>query len=224
LIYVYALVEDPPAPAIGLRGIGGHPVRTVSAGGVAAVYSGHGPAGADAANLWAHQEVVSALLGERGVVPARFGTTVADLDELTALLAAEGRRYVPVLQRLRDRVELALRAGYPPAAGAAAPAAGVAAAPGPAGLSPGRVYLRSRRLPPPPAGIDQLHARLASRSHASTWAPTGGGMGASYLVGRREVDWYRCEVEDARRRDPRLRATLTGPWPPYSFAEPVAHG
>jgi hypothetical protein len=47
-------------------------------------------------------------------------------------------------------------------------------------------------------------------------------MVGAYLVAAGEVKAFRDVFVAARARQPQLRASLTGPWAPYSFVEPEA--
>ncbi|WP_425953455.1 GvpL/GvpF family gas vesicle protein [Xylanimonas sp. McL0601] len=115
VLYLYGLVQHGAAISADLIGVGREPVRTVSAGDVDAVVSDLSPADqvATAAAVRAHAGVLDAVAAEAPVLPVRFGTTASDVENLVAELADEDEAdYADQLRRLRDLVQLSVRARY----------------------------------------------------------------------------------------------------------------
>jgi hypothetical protein len=118
------------------------------------------------------------------------------------------------LDRVRGRVELAVRALQP--------AARAAAAPPPAGTS-GSEYLHARL-----AGgraLAALHAPLAALAVAARCWPERARSGLlrfSYLVDEPAVAQFRSTVESLQHEHPEAALLCTGPWPAYSFVEGVS--
>jgi hypothetical protein len=71
-----------------------------------------------------------------------------------------------------------------------------------------------------PAGLDAIHDRLAglAREHARHDGPEP--LRAAYLVDRGAVDGFVAAVRELQHEHAGLSVLCTGPWPPYSFAEP----
>jgi hypothetical protein len=220
LIYVYAIVEGRPDLASGAAGLGGASLRALAQGEVAAVYSGDPPQGLEPTEdaLWVHERVVEELMATRAVLPLRFGSTLAGEPELRDLLAARHDEFSAALASVRGRVELAVRASAPAAADGAEPAGGPA--------EDGRAYLAAkleRRRAAARMG-DELHAQLAPRAAASTFTATAEprpAFSGAYLVDRARMEEFRRGFEEVRAARPDLALACTGPWPPFSFTEPL---
>ena len=175
--YVYAVTEaGAPAPPPELY--------AVRHGALAAVVADHAPPSPTPEALRRHEAVVEGLMARGPVLPMRFGSVTEDV---AGWLAEHEAELTAALERVRDAVELGVRAGEDPPAGN------------------GTEYLM-RRL-----AIDRLHAPLAALARASVRRPRAPHVGA-YLVDRRDVDRFRARV---RELDPAL--VCTGPWPPYNF-------
>ncbi|MCF6523618.1 GvpL/GvpF family gas vesicle protein [Streptomyces sp. JJ36] len=117
----------------------------------------------------------------------------------------------------------------------AAPDTGTAAA-----TSPGRAYLqqrrarRTRRQDAFQAAADAAD-RIAALAHSHTahlvpHRPQSGELATgegenvsnvSCLLPRDRADRFRAEAEESVRAVPGVRVEITGPWAPYSFAEPA---
>jgi len=114
--YFYGVVPA-GTDVVGLRGLDDVEVESVEHGGLAAVVSAltlARPPGRSA-ELVAHARVVDALADMTEVVPAQFGLALDhDLAEVAGFLDDEGDRFRAVLERLRGKVQLNLRATYEP--------------------------------------------------------------------------------------------------------------
>jgi Gas vesicle synthesis protein GvpL/GvpF len=208
VIYLYAITLPTSAGPTGL-GLDDAPLQVLRSSGVAAIYSDHDQTGfrphADA--LWRHDQVVEAAMRESPALPARFGTTFADVDALAAALDRQGslRRQ---LDRIRGCVELAVRVALP----GATPAARLA----------GGEYLRvklARQHERRTAADETLEplARLAVRAHSELGTADNDPLTASFLVRADDVERFADEVRRLAARHPGLGLSCTGPWPPYSF-------
>ena len=210
MILLYALVDDPAAAAQAWPWGTGGPPRFVTAGALTAIGTdcdGVPEPTPDA--LVAHDAVVTSLMGSCAVAPFRFPTVIAGTAGLAPALSGSEARMAALLDFLRGRVEMAVRAF---------------AAPEPpteidGGGGPGRRYLHLVGQRSRPAGLDRLHRRLAETSVAACATDPGpGAMAASYLIGRDSVDGFRERVERVADDIPTVSmTTVTGPWAPYSF-------
>ena len=214
MILLYGLVDDPRAARQAWPPGAGRAPEVVAAGALSAVgVRCAAPPEPSADALVAHDAVVTALMDGCSVVPFRFATVIDRPGRLAAAMAGSEDRMAALLQFLRGRVEMAVRASAPPAAPE-----------GPAGgEGPGRSYLRLVRARTRPVGLDRLHRRLAAVSVAAVAEDRESGtMAASYLVGREDVAAFRARAIHLAADIPSVALTsVTGPWAPYSFAAPA---
>jgi Gas vesicle synthesis protein GvpL/GvpF len=201
VIWLYAVCEQPERPLPGVSGLAGAPVEGIAEGPLLAVASRFERLPDEPAvdSLWAHERVVEAVQAQRAVLPVRFGTREPDEAGVRAGLASRREPLLAALERVRGRVELAVRATAP----ARRP-------------RDGREYLRRRR------GAAELHESLASLAVAARRRPEHGPgelLRASYLVEEPQLASFRANVERLGREHPEAALLCTGPWPAYSFVE-----
>jgi Gas vesicle synthesis protein GvpL/GvpF len=191
-VLLYAITGADALPISG-EGLGGRPLRALTEGELTAVVSDlDEPPRTDHETLWAYEQVVERLMAGSTVLPARFGATAPTDHELTSMLAQRNSEFTQSLARVRDAVEFAVRA----------PAD---ARPSQHGARTGTGYMQ--RLVAQQRPLRQLDVSAAPLIRASQRT----GHGHAYLVDRSEGEQfaYRARV---------LGLTITGPWPPYSFA------
>jgi hypothetical protein len=245
LVYLYAVGGVALRSVLpgGLVGVAGAPVRVIVANGLAAVVSSVDPSqfGTEplrrnledvawlAAAARAHHAVVEAAWRGEPIAPLRLATVYVDDDKVRALLRDRGPEFRAVLDRLRGREEWAVKAYALPR-----PAAPDGADDDP-DVGPGAAYLRRRRAVRDrdtrvrravQDAADQLHERLTAAAHDSrryaggdprlAGRPPDLVLNAAYLVDGSATAAFRRTVEGWR--SPHVRAELTGPWAPYSFA------
>jgi hypothetical protein len=213
VIWVYAMCERAELQLPQVRGLSQAPLEGIAEGQLLAVATRHEREPEEPAldALWAHERVVEALMAERAVLPMRFGTRLPDAGGVRAALAARREVLLDALDRVRGRVELAVRAVQPAAdaAGASAPAA-----------ASGRGYLRARLRSGRAGAV--LHEPLAALAVAARrWPQLAPGelLRGSYLVDKATVVRFRSAVERLQREHPEAALLCTGPWPAYSFME-----
>jgi len=212
--YVYAIAERVPAAVGGMPGVGGLPVRQLSAAGLA-VAAGDAPAeeALTAADLWAHELVVETLAGTGPVLPARFGSRLPDDAAVVAFVAARVEALRAALSRVRGHAELAVRARRTGRRGSAVEP----------GHGPGTAYLAtlSARAGWIASLREAVHRPLMAlavdgrwdAARSATWQATG-----AYLVDAGAVPRFAAAVAGLAGRLEGTALTCTGPWPPYSFA------
>jgi hypothetical protein len=197
VIYLYAIVDGPGAAR--------PPLRELAYGDVVAVYREMASVPDATVESLRHQEgVLERLMDQHEVLPLRFGSTVADEDELLHLLATRHDEFAVSLARVRGRVEMGVRANAHN---------GRRAAP------TGREYL-ARKLERKRVAA-AVHAELAELAHVSSMQVTsdpGPGFAASYLVDRDRVADFRRRFDSVRGSRSDFEMVCTGPWPPFSFA------
>ncbi|MEH0969687.1 GvpL/GvpF family gas vesicle protein [Micromonospora sp. CPCC 205546] len=178
-----------------------------------------------------HHAVVAALSRAGAVVPARLATVHHDEARVAEQLTARRVELTAVLDRLAGNDEWGVKGYVVPGA---TPRPVESAGSGGAGAA----YLRRRRaqLTAREQGqriaadaADAVHEALAGEAVAArrhppqdrrlSGAPTAMVLNGAYLVGRDATTGFRRLVDALAGRHPEIRLELTGPWPPYSFAE-----
>jgi hypothetical protein len=205
VIYLYAVVDElaglPDGP-----GIDGASLERRRAGDFDLVVSEHAAEVEPTEEaVLAHARVVEELLPLAGaVLPARFGVGFEDGTSLERAVGDRAADLDKSLDRVRGRVEVGVR---------------VVGDQTPPPAETGREYLeaRQRQL----AAIDELHDSLAARALAATRGNSRGQlvMSGAYLVDPDGIPEFQKAVGALQSEHPQLTFALTGPWPPYSFAE-----
>jgi hypothetical protein len=198
VIELYAITDDPAPPD--------PPLRAVRSDGLTALCAPAERREMTAEVLWRHEEVVEALMEERDLLPMRFGTLVEDDEAAVRALEERREELKTSLDRVRGAVELAVRAEADPGS----PATPAAAS--------GTEYMRAKAHRTEAARL--LHEPLAFLARESIVRPGPEVLRAAYLVDREAVDAFVGLVKRLQATHDGLRVLCTGPWPPYSFAQP----
>lgn len=209
MIYLYG-ITGPLTAELDASGLQGAALQAEEVGPLTAVYSVHHqlPARADADLCWAHEEAVEAVMRRQAILPARFGTTFSELDELRTAVARDAQPLAERLEQIEGCVELAVRINPPH--------------PGNGQAGDGQRYLqdklsaqrhREALAQSTLACLREfaLDSRLAA---SSTQAET---VSISYLVPADGIDRFSRAVGRLQRRWPEFALSCTGPWAPYSF-------
>lgn len=198
MIELYAITDDPSPPD--------PPLRAVRSDGLTALCAPAERREVSAEVLWRHEEVVESLMEERDLLPMRFGTLVEDDEAAVQALDERREELKASLDRVRGAVELAVRAEAVP---------GREDTPG--GAS-GAEYMRAKAHRTETAEL--LHEPLAFLARESVVHPGPELLRAAYLVDRDAVESFVGRVQRLQKTHEDLRILCTGPWPPYSFAQP----
>lgn len=233
-LWLYGIVPadgDPPARP----GVAGERPRILRHRGLGAVHGIVAAApGISAATLRRHDAVVQELLRLfPAVLPARYGETTDDADELRATLESRADALRQRLAELTGHVQMTLRVfarGAAPARVAGGEQGDPAAAlpPPPPDAGPGSIYLHERRaalartqvLPE----IESLRRALGPLVRRQRIVRTDAArlVGTAYdLVAAASVDAYR-EIVDSHAGIEGYRLSVSGPRPPWAFTESVA--
>jgi gas vesicle protein GvpL/GvpF len=242
-VWLYAVGRELAEPeATGLTGVDAEPVRTIHSGALTAMVGSvdlatFGEEGLrDRLNdldqleriARAHHRVVSVAAGQGPVIPARLATVYHDDDGIRRALAEQQDAFEGALDRIEGRQEWGVKVYAEPMPAAdeerARPTSGAA-------------YLRSRESALHQreraqrsvlAGAEAVHRALlpfviAIQRHRPQDERLSGDrrwmvLNDAYLVAEDRVDAFTTAVRDAARQQPDLAVELTGPWPPYSFA------
>ncbi|MGW4368617.1 GvpL/GvpF family gas vesicle protein [Nocardia takedensis] len=183
----------------------------------------------------AHDAVVSALARRAAVVPLRLATLFHDDQGVLTLLRERRADFETALDLVRGRTEWGVRA-YGDRARLIAAAAetredGVPATPGAAYLARRRAQLSARESVEREAEqrAERIHRRLlekvaAGRRQPPTDPAVSGRrdwmlLNGTYLVDDERAGRFADTVAALEVEHPGIRLELSGPWPPYSFAD-----
>jgi hypothetical protein len=216
-VLVYAFT-DPDPPAIEGTGLSGQPLRLVKLDDVAAVVSDHDAARLECTgpNLWDFEQVMERLMQRGAIVPARFGTVLADDDVVRALVRDGHEELTRGLGQVRGAVELGTRVRWRVTT---APAAPIPAPRNGSAYMTSRVKLHQRarelaqRLDPLAELARDVRVRLAEDDEFP--------VHEAYLVDRDSLARFTDAIRRLDQREPDIELVCTGPWPPYSFARAV---
>jgi hypothetical protein len=225
-LYLYAIVDRTDQALPQLAGIGDAPLVGFPTGALLAVVSSveAGQVPLTQANLLRHEAVIEALMLGRGVLPARFGTTGSE-QALTEAMARHEATFIRSLDRVRGRVELALRVLDP------APPEAPPARPRAADFTTGRGYMQAllavdqhenRRRAAAEALAEQITAELTPLAEALVQdraARPKQLLKVAYLLLPERVAEMRERIAAMQAAHPALVFVATGPWPAYSFTE-----
>jgi hypothetical protein len=223
VIYLYALVDEPPAHPLE-SGIADEPLRLLPAGSLSAVV-GDLPERPhpDRETLERQDRVIRRLAESFGaILPARFGESFADEAALHSRLAPRLPDVAQALALVRGCVQMTLRVFGDPE-----PAAEI---PPPSEAGPGTRYLAARRQEqersrslPEIEPLRELLRPLVRAERVQRHEAAGPLLGTAYhLVPRGQSDAYLAALEGASLRIGGRRIAATGPWPPYAFAPEAA--
>jgi hypothetical protein len=220
VLYVYAVTDSLGGPLP--TGLHGAPLRRIESGSLAAVVSGHPLAPEpDEETLWAHEQIVEDLMASATILPLRFGSTVAEVEALTAMLAERHDEFLAALERVRGAVEVSVRAELPVLDGEPPPPRSGGAG-GPEAEGSGTAYLlaRAERERRGRDAVGLVHRPLAALSRQSV-APVESGdsrqFKASYLVEEGALEEFGARVGELNASLGGVKISATGPWPPYNF-------
>jgi hypothetical protein len=226
ILCVYSLAS-PPDRRLVATGLSGERLSAITVGRVTAI-AGEltRPPKPTERTLRTYDRVVHSL-SERlpAVIPVRFGTCVADLEELTMILRARQRAFRSSLRAVRGRAQMTLRV---------VPGSGIR---GPGSEEPSLITNAGSRIPDPGCrGTAYLRARATGlarereipgfdpvRAAVRRWVrderveKSGGVVSVYHLVPRGSAQAYRRAVERSAR-DAGIRLVVSGPWPPYAFS------
>jgi hypothetical protein len=222
MLYVYGVVDVPYFAVLAGEGFEAADVVAASCGTLAAAVSvlSAGAIAATPPNVRHHEKVLERLMAAHTVLPMRFGSVCADADALQAMLMRSQDGLRSDLERVCGKVEIALRI---------ADEGGPEEAQNEAGTGGGRgtAYLRSRQqCYCSERTREDAAARLGLllRQHLAPAlddidcvpAPSS-GYRVSCLVARERVSQFTAALSGFAHDHPNYTASVTGPWPPYSF-------
>jgi len=213
-LYLYALVDRPPRRPLG-QGMARRPLSVLRAGKVWVVVEHASAPAVTAKKLVAHDRVVRRIAAMvTAILPLRFASTARDSAALKALLAPLAEPIGRALARVSGCVQFTLRA-----AGRATRQ--------PTRSSrkegPGTRWLARRmareRVPEIAALTEETRPFVRAVRMERQEPPRDHFATVYHLVERSAVPAWRAAVAKALPRLGSVHVTMTGPWPPYAFAE-----
>jgi hypothetical protein len=237
-IYLYAIIDRPTTELPRTEGIEGACAHLVVSGAIAAVVSPVRTMRLAPApeNLWRHEAVIEALMQERAVLPARFGSVAPNEDAVCAALATHHDAFVDNLRFVAGRVEVGLRVLWADEGREAEEVeqmlkhnASTPLPPYPPTSGIGRSYILARlaeeratqeRRALAKDRAAALHSPLEQLAIACTQRVLATPrllLTAAYLIEREQIDEFKAEVTRLSLAHPDLRLLSSGPWPPYHF-------
>lgn len=210
-LLAYAFAER-DADVIDGVGLDEEPLIAIEDDGVALVASRHAsrPPVPTAEALWRYEEIVERLMARQAILPARFGSVLADENEALRALRSRRDELRQGLARVRGAVELGIRACW-----AQAPTLPPARSGTEYMLGQLEVRRRAQRV----ADLVAPLRALARSSKVKVLPRPSIPLLAAYLVDRDRTEEFIALADelDASFEDGQL--VCTGPWPPYSFVQ-----
>ena len=226
-LYVYCLAEGVDNLDKTPRGVSNEPVRIVKFEDLSALVS---VSRSDAfqvtrKNALAHHEVVGSITEQTTPLPARFGTVVT-VQQLSNYVSTNHQAIKAKLAHVRGRVEMNVRMIETIDGADKSPQSKNENV-----LGPGTAFLLEKRRE-----ILREDAGAAQKGQLSAWLgeklgdlikeekislSTSGTVilaRADHLIERGNIQEYRTKMSQAVAERPEIRFMVSGPWPPYSFA------
>ena len=225
-LYVYCLVEGMPMLDQPPQGISDAPVRILPIDDLAVLVSDFDndtvPLTRD--NALAHATVVRSLLDRTTLLPFRFGTLVSD-QQLRSYISARKPALETNLALVRDCVEMSVKIIWSVSNDNAREQQ-----PSEKEQGTGAKFLEERRQK-----LLGDERRAAEAAEISGWLRETVTclvrdvritvrpseklvLAGAYLIERSKIKQFRDKIAEANAARPKLHFLLSGPWPPYSFA------
>ena len=225
-LYVYCVAEDIDVLEDLPLGISGAPVRLLKTKDISVLVS---DLDADVVqvtreNALAHATVVRSILARTTPLPFRFGTLVTE-QQLTSYLSARKPALEARLAEVRGCIEMSVKIIWESSGQEPKPQPGDPDNQGAGAsflLQKRREILGGERSAADAAAISTwLHEKVSGliRDEQVTLRPSQRlVLAASHLVERSKIRQYREKVAEIRQDRLDLHFLVSGPWPPYSFA------
>ena len=222
IVCVYALMASSKSRVIG-SGMSGERLRVVRTGRITALV-GELPRAPKPTmtNLRRYASVIQKVAAQTpAILPVRFGTGVADLAEVTFVLRSRQDTLRRRLHAVRGRAQMTIRIVLGKSGSDPGDDPSLGSDPGDQSTQ-GTQYLRRRAITAARAreipGFGPIRAAVKRWVKEERVEKRAGVATVNHLIPRSSVGAYRSAVERAAERAG-LRVIITGPFPPYAFAE-----
>jgi Gas vesicle synthesis protein GvpL/GvpF len=199
---------------VAATGLGGNRLDAIEEHGLTAIVSpvAGNAVSADHDTMWEYEQVLERLMARHAILPARFGSVLADRATVRAMLGDRRQELERALARVSGSVEFGITTAWRDQDESPEPSSGTA-------------YMRSRldlnrRASEVARRLDPLNVLSRSRRQRLLPRPSL-PVTASYLVERSRSDEFIEMVAHVDSLCPEVDLVCTGPWPPYSFVEGV---
>lgn len=213
-VYVFALAGEAAAPFVAA----GHHVEFVKTHGVYAAIERASEVQAVSEEALRRQHEVVAEIASRveAVLPARFGTLVAE-SELGSIVLQRHEAILEALALVRGRTQMTVRLLGSEPVPAPVQAPGQLPATGAEYLEIRRAALATPRMP---ALMSAAADAVRGIVMGERFEPGRGRVAATlyHLIDPAQVKPYRKALEPLQRQSGAGALTVTGPWPPFAFA------
>ena len=227
IVCVYALITPSRLPRR-VKGVAGEPLRAMTVDGIVAVVGEvRRPPAASTRNLRRFASIIESIAGgASAILPARFGSTFADVTELMLVLRSRRGSIRERLRAVRGRAQMTIRLvgsdpgdasirGQTPMVGRSGVRPRNKATQGTRYLQEQLAKMRTAReipeLAPVRAAVRRLvrEERVERRRSIAT---------VHHLIPRAAAGRYGAAVARTAAENG-VRLTVSGPWAPYAFAE-----
>lgn len=225
-LYAYCLAEGLDELNEPVRGINDAPVRLLKIEDLGVLVSDFSNEAVSVTrdNALNHAAVVRSILAQTTPLPFRFGTLVTE-QQLTSYVKARKAALETKFAQVRGCVEMSVKIIWelPKESEVMQEETDTAQGAGALFLAAKRreIFGNEQRTTEAQTISDWLKQRVSglTRDQQVTLRPSERlVLAAAHLVERAKIDEYRQRVAAARNDRPELHFLLSGPWPPYSFA------
>ena len=223
-LYVYCLAEGVDVLEQPPLGISGAPVRVLKSETLSVLVSdlNEDSVPVTRENALAHAAVVRSILDHTTPLPFRFGTIVTE-QQLQSYLSAHKPALENKMESVRGCVEMSVKIIWKNSAEKQPETYDKARATGTSFLTEKRRQIigDEQRAAEATEISKWLHENLSEliRDEQVTIRPTERlVLAAAHLIEREKITQYRRKVAETCQNRPELHFLLSGPWPPYSFA------
>lgn len=209
---VFYAIADCAEREVEGHGLQGSPLRGIFEADLVAVVSEQAGARVDRDTdaLWEYERAVEDLMTRHAIVPARFGSVFEGEADLRQMLRERNAELRAAVSRVRNAVELALRAPW-----SSAPERGD---PNESGTAYMHRRLAQHRRAEQVARVLEPLDRLARACQRRLQPDGATAFIGSYLVERDKLEQFTELVRELDEQLDEVELVLTGPWPPYTFA------
>jgi len=221
-LYCYCLCADLDTFDNSVSGVSGAPVRVLRIEEISVLVSDCETVAATRENMLAHAAVVRSAFTRTTPLPFRFGTLATE-QQLRSFITTNKRALANKLAYLRGCVEMDLKTTWQ-SSNSSPPKPNPASGPGTAFLmEKRRELLGDEQAAAHRAELSDLfRAELGSliKEEKIGLQPPEKTVPIKvfHLVESARIQEYRDKVQELREKRPELQLEVSGPWPPYSFA------
>jgi hypothetical protein len=221
-VYAYCLCADLDTFDNSVSGVSAAAVRVLKIDDISVVASDCEAVQVTQENMLAHAAVVRSAFSRATTIPFRFGILTTE-QQLQSFVTNNKQAIANKLAHLCGCVEMDLKTTWQSSNSAPSK-------PDPVG-GPGAAFLREKRREllgdeqaaahrAELSGILQTELGSLIKDEKISLQPYGKGGPAKvfHLVEGSKIKEYRQKVQELREKRPDLQLEVSGPWPPYSFA------